>query len=203
MNGSVPRGWYIYKEDQYACMCGWFKTDDLSMIDTHICGEITGGYCNDGIRCLSDSNYECVCGKQFSSRAGIRSHSAPKTCIKFKLLDARSFCKTCELQLESIAALKRHTETKRHIEASGPIIRDLECKVCNIICRGQKEMKSHLDTKKHKQTLEHGKIDLNCSACGITCQGQKQMLAHLETKKHKKLLANETAQMGKHITGTA
>ena len=201
----IPVGCFLDTLCRYRCgLCFWYKSDDLSDIQEHLPAE-ANAYCKNGMRCVGDNQFECICGDQFTKKPDREySQSAASHVDESKCMNSRkSFCHKCEVQLESLAALKRHIETKRHKDTEGPIFKDLYCKTCDIQCHTQKQMKSHLETKKHKQTLEHGKNDLNCSVCGITCQGQKQMLAHLETKKHKKLLANQTAQMGEHITGTA
>ena len=193
---EIPLGWrYVEKEDCYACMCG-YRVSTLSKCKYHISDEVPGGYCENGFRCLSDTHYECVCGKNFDTHSIAWRHRIDiyNQCINEAKYKYKSYCTKCELQYKTPYALDMHYRTKRHINGDGPIVKDLFCKSCGIECAGQKQMKAHLETNKHKQILEHGSLSLECNTCGITCRGQKQMLSHLETKKHKKLLTNQTIE---------
>jgi len=192
---EAPLGWrWVEKADCYGCMCG-FKVDYASQCKYHISDDVRGGYCENGFRALSETHYECICGKVFDTMNLAWRHRVQvfDTCMNTARYKERSYCSKCDLQLKFPHDLVRHNTSKRHMEADGPILKDLYCESCNVQTHTQKQMKAHLETKKHKQILEHGKIDLRCEICDITCQGQKQMLAHLETKKHKKLLTNHTA----------
>lgn len=178
---GIPIGWYLDARDNYRCYCKVFFTDDISEIASHI---LTDGYCKSGIKCIRDvvpKLFVCKCGKEFTSSNYAFVHVDERHGCMTKTL---SFCHKCNLQLESVAALKRHCETKRHKEFE--IIEPLECKSCGVRCRGQKEIQKHLQSAKHAQRTEEGTLPLTCDVCNITCKGQKQMKAHLETNKHRK-----------------
>ena len=189
---EAPLGWrWVEKRQCYVCMCG-VGVDYVSECKYHISEEVRGGYCENGFRAISETHYECVCGEKFQTTKLAWEHRKEifNTCINEAKYKARAYCSKCELQLKFPHDLVRHNNSKRHMEADGPILKDLYCESCKIQTHTQKQMKAHLETAKHKQILERGKIDLECGVCGITCRGQKQMLAHLETNKHKKLSAH-------------
>ncbi len=172
-------------------MCGVFKTTNRKDFELHMINDIGNGFCNNGIRCNSLKDYECVCGKKNmkSNYESFIHHLREWTCMKKKLLSITSRCNTCNLDLHSISALERHKKTKRHIERESVNIEIptcLKCDSCKITCRGQKEMIAHLKTKKHLARLESPPLELECKLCNIKCLSQKQMKAHLETNKHKK-----------------
>jgi hypothetical protein len=187
---EAPLGWiWVDKRQCYVCMCG-VGVDYVSECKYHISEEVRGGYCENGFRAVSETHYECVCGKKFQTTKLAWEHRRDvfNTCINEAKYKEKAYCSKCELQFKTPYALDQHLLSKRHIDGDGPVIKHLHCKECDIECKGQKQMKAHLETAKHKQILDHGKIDLSCGVCGITCRGQKQMLAHLETNKHKKKL---------------
>ena len=181
-------GWrWVDTRECYVCVCSK-GVDTIEDIDTHISTDVRGGYCENGFRCFSETEYECICGKQFESRQLAFKHRIEifNKCINEAKYKANSYCSKCELQLRTPHDLERHYDTNRH-NNNDLIFKDLYCKSCEIQTHTQKQMKAHLASAKHKQVLEHGKIELECKVCDIRCRGQKQMLAHLETKKHKKL----------------
>jgi hypothetical protein len=180
MANDLPLGWYLDAKDRYRCYCRSFSTYDISEIQTHL---LEDGYCKSGIKFISDTLLECICGKKFRSFTYANIHVLDGRGCMTKTL---SFCHTCNLQLESVAAFKRHLDTKTHNRPDE--LKHLECKPCGIKCRGQKELETHLASAKHKQRSEEGTLPLTCDVCQITCKGQKQMKAHLETNKHKKKL---------------
>ena len=178
MASELPLGWYLDPKDRYRCYCKSFATDDISEIDSHFA---ENGYCKAGIRFISSSELECICGKHFRSSMYANIHVQDKCGCMTKYL---SFCRTCNVQLESVAAFNRHCNTKTHNRP--PELKNLECNPCGITCRGQKELERHLKSAKHKQRSEEGTLPLTCDICEITCKGQKQIKAHLATNKHKK-----------------
>jgi len=193
---EAPLGWrWIEKIQCYGCMCG-FHVDYVSEFKYHISEGVQGGYCENGFRAISETHYECICGKVFDTIHLAWKHRTEifNQCIDKAKYKARAYCPKCDLQLTYPHDIVRHNKSKRHIETEGPIFKDLYCKTCQIQTHTQKQMKAHLKTNKHKQILEHGSLSLECHTCGITCRGQKQMLSHLETKKHKKLLTNQTIE---------
>jgi len=189
----IPTGCFLDILGRYRCsLCFWYKSNERNDIEHHLPSEL-GGYCKNGIRCIGENQFECICGKQFSKNTTQDFSPSASTHVDISNCSLKSYCHKCKVQLDCPAALERHNKSKRHIETEGPIFKDLYCKTCQIQTHTQKQMKAHLETNKHKQILEHGSLSLECNTCGITCRGQKQMLSHLETKKHKKLLTNQEA----------
>lgn len=184
MATDSPPGWYLDPKDRYRCYCRAFATNTLSEIDTHLLGN---GYCKSGIKFISNSSLQCICGKHFNSSMLANHHIQLRYGCMTKTL---SFCHICNLQLESVAAFKRHCNTKSHTR----IDKSLECIPCGIKCRGYKELETHLASAKHKQRSEEGTLPLTCDDCQITCKGQKQMKAHLETNKHRKRVNNSSSK---------
>ena len=143
--------------------------------------------------------YECVCGKTFTKSGDAWNHAEDQVEMKIPMCmkQCASFCKKCNIQLQSVAAYKIHCNSKGHIQP-----REDGCACCNIKYRGKKEKEAHLASAKHKQRVEEGTLPLTCDVCQITCKGQKEMKAHLETNKHKKKInANlhlEQCQPGKN-----
>jgi hypothetical protein len=191
---QIPLGWrWVEQKECYVCMCG-YSTETPAGFEYHMSEEVEGGYCENGFRCLSDTHYECVCGKIFETSYDTWRHRRDifNTCIDEAKYKVKAYCSKCELQFKTPYALNIHYTTKRHLEGDGPVMKDLECKPCGITCPGPKRMKAHLQSAKHKQRTEEGTLPLTCDVCNITCKGQKQMKAHLETNKHKKRCSLKT-----------
>lgn len=185
---EVPLGWrWVESRGQYVCICG-YGVDVISEYTHHISGDVRGEYCENGFRATSETHYECICGERFETRLLAWHHRLDvyNDCMNEAKYKAKSYCSKCELQFKFPYDLVRHCESKRHIEADGPILKDLYCETCDIQTHTQKQMKTHLQSAKHNQIMNHGKLNLNCDVCDITCRGQKEMLAHLKTNKHKK-----------------
>lgn len=199
---KLPYGWTFTKYNKhYICMCG-FTAKDVSEVENHIEENVDGDFYKCGMRGISRSEIECICGLKFTHTDPIKlrdlgsyhyfrqygdediSGSIP-ICMKV----AKHYCEKCDIKFIGIGDLKRHYDTRKH-EEFGRVILDLECKICNVKYLSQKQIQTHLDTKKHKQIVANGKIELECKTCNIKCPSQKQMLTHLETKKHKKGLVD-------------
>ena len=192
---QIPLGWrWVEQKECYVCMCG-YPTETPAGFEYHMSEEVEGGYCENGFRCLSDTHYECVCGKRFETCRLAWEHRRDvfNTCINEAVYKVKAYCSKCELQFQNPYALDKHCKSKRHLETDGPVvIHPLECKPCGVRCRGQKEIQKHLQSAKHKQRTEEGTLPLTCDVCNITCKGQKQMKAHLETNKHRKRITDTT-----------
>lgn len=183
MGVDIPIGWYIDPMGRFSCMCKNFRTNVYDDINMHT---MENGFCEYGLKCISESEYVCICGKTFiGDRAGYNAWNHVEDQIEKKIAKCvnkyMSFCKKCEIQLQSIAAYKIHCNTKSHLEP-----REDSCKYCNVTYQGKKQKELHLKSAKHKQRCEEGTLSLTCDICQITCKGQKQMKAHLNTNKHKK-----------------
>lgn len=177
----------------YKCVCGnnWKNIEDT--VD-HM-SEENIGFCINGLKRTDNDTYECLCGKKDMTRQyAMLTHfwENQGRCFLKALKIRNSYCDTCELQCESIAAYERHILTIKHKEKLNPTKLNLTCDICKITCHSQNQIKEHLETKKHKEMVANGKIaqekiPLSCDICGIVCPSQKTIRAHLETKKHKKL----------------
>ena len=178
---DVPLGWCLDTQYRYKCMCRNFRSYDPVEVKQHINED---GYCLNGLKCVAEGHYECICGKQFNSRDAW-NHAEDQ--LEYKIENCMrkhySFCKTCNIQLQSVAAFKIHCNTRKHTNP-----REEKCKVCDVKYQGKKHKEEHLLTAKHKQRMEEGTLPLTCEVCQITCDSQKKMKAHLETNKHKKKL---------------
>jgi len=191
---NLPYGWMFTRLGNYLCMCG-FTAKHVLEIENHIEYNVDGDFYKCGLRGISLTETECICGIKFVS-GNInklwqmeRDHFDNQTNEKIPICmkSAKHYCDKCDIKFIGIGDLKRHYESRKH-EEFGEAILDLECKVCNVKYLSQKQMRTHINTKKHKQIVEKGKIDLECRTCNIKCPSQKQMLTHLETKKHKNKL---------------
>lgn len=184
----------VTKRDTYFCGCD----KEFDNIDDAICHYESGdidGYCENGIRRnyvdsdVKKDTFECVCGKKGDWYDISENHHniLKRICMTERRRKENSYCKSCNLQCESVKNYEIHCMTEKHRRnAKGHTILSLNCDVCNIKCRGQIEMIAHLKTKKHLARLEAPPLELECKLCNIKCLSQKQIKAHLETKKHKK-----------------
>lgn len=186
----------VTKRNTYICGCD----REFDNIHDAICHYETGdieGYCENGIRRnyvdpdVMKDQFECVCGKKADWYDISDGHHNifKKSCMTERIRKEKSYCKSCNLQCESVKNFEIHCMTEKHRQIhAGYTILPLECNICNIKCKGQKEIRRHLETTKHKNLSELKKsvLDLECKVCNIRCRGQKEIKAHLETKKHKK-----------------
>jgi len=190
---NLPYGWMFTTLGNYLCMCGFIAKHVLE-IENHIEYNVDGDFYKCGLRGISRTETECICGIKFANDninklwQMERDHFDNQTNGKIPICmkSAKQHCDKCDINFIGVGDLKRHYDTRKHQEFGQEI--DLNCSICDIKCRGQLEMRTHLDTKKHKQIVANGKIELECKSCNIKCPSQKQKLTHLETKKHKKLL---------------
>jgi len=155
---ELPLGWTISAKGNYDCMCGSFKTDNLKDIESHFPKEL-GGFCARGLRGITKTTYECICGDKFLEPDGWkdeRYRAYEHVCIQYGgdyrikcVTNFKNKCQTCNLQCGSPKDLQRHYKSKSHLNFESKV--DLYCKVCDIKCDCQKEMLTHLATNKHKK----------------------------------------------------
>ena len=181
----------LCRDGKYTCVCGDTWSDIEETYD-HMSSEYDG-FCINGMKHNVDTNrYECLCGKRDMDRGYAKwthFYENRTNCFARTLKIKNSYCDVCQLQCESIAAYKRHIETKSHYQKVCPTDLPLECTACNIKCSSQAQIKAHLETKKHNKIMTLGThIPLLCDTCNIKCTSQAQIKAHLQTKKHAKLL---------------
>jgi hypothetical protein len=173
-------GWYV-------CGCGFSTV--FSKVNDHMSTDFVG-YCKEGVRKGRNTEYQCICGAEFSCWESMEKHVLDKEgkCVRSALNYKGRTCSICDLEFRVDAELKRHLLTKKHIEKSNGTYKDIElfCKTCNISCLSRNLMEKHLSTNKHVQRKKEGTLNLTCEHCNITCRGQNQMKTHLATNKHKK-----------------
>jgi hypothetical protein len=155
---EVPLGWTITAKGNYLCMCGEFKTSNLHDIESHMPKDLEG-FCARGLRGISNTTYECICGNKFLERGvfGDQRYMAfLHVCEQFDgndrvkcITNFRNKCRRCDLQCHSPKDLQRHYKTKAHLNFQTKV--ELHCKICNVSSDCQKEMLTHLATNKHKK----------------------------------------------------
>ena len=165
-------GWFI-------CGCGYTS---VTQDDIHL-SKVLVGYCNNGMKCVSDNKYQCVCGKIFDNMNDSRKHVFSGFCLEKAHKVSLYTCNICDIECHSKYYLEKHNKTQRHLDK---INQPLLCKSCDVRCSSQTKYDEHLKTKKHLARLESPPLDLECKICNIKCLSQKQMKSHLETKKHVK-----------------
>ncbi len=183
----------LYKKDSlgyYVCGCGDFGIN-TEKLDQHM-SKIIKDVCINGMKLIDKLVYKCVCGKEFNDTRESEKHYKSRNCMINATDREQRSCKLCNLTCRNIGELKKHENTKRHLEKANGSLIYLTCKTCKITCTSQNQIKEHLETKKHKDMVELGKIadekiSLSCDICEIVCTSQKTIRAHLETKKHNKL----------------
>lgn len=171
----------FHKEDDgwFVCGCGY---QSITQDSIHL-SRIIKGYCNNGMKCLLDKKYQCICGQIFSNTKDGHKHVNNGNCVEKAHKVILFTCDICDVECQSKYYLEKHNKTKRHLDK---INEPLLCKPCNIRCSSQNKYDEHLTTKKHLARIESPALDLECKICNIKCLSQAQMKKHLETNKHKK-----------------
>ena len=166
-------GWFV-------CGCGYHNITQ----DSHHLSRVIIGYCNNGMRAISDKKYQCICGQIFNNSKDGNKHVFNGTCMERAIKVISYTCKVCDVECLSKYYLEKHNKTQRHLDK---INEPLLCKICNIRCSSQNKYDEHTKTKKHLARVESPALDLECKICNIKCLSQMQIKKHLETRKHKKL----------------